>query len=300
MDIKEIVMNIEEILEYSSTNKDTFNDVVNNIGNVIPFVGAGMSAFCYPTWGGFLTQVLKSHEDLFEQSEIEEISLLISNNKYEDIADKLEEVIGHNFFIKDVTRTYAKNNIDILDNQPINKLSEIFEKAVITTNFDKVLEEVYINNPFNHIVYPGQKNVQARGIQNDEHFLFKLHGDIIYTDSIILTKKQYEDNYGKEEIDLTKELPNLLLNIFRSRQMLFLGCSLEEDRTMKVLDALTNKVPGLAHFAFMQKPSEKTRYRKINATLNRHSIYPIWYPEGKYECIGILLDEMAKKVKKKY
>ncbi|WP_283624695.1 SIR2 family protein [Clostridium butyricum] len=290
-------MKINEILNYNANNEENFKELIDNIDNVIPFVGAGMSAFSYPTWGEYLRNCI--NDDLFKEEEKEEIESKINEKDYESAADKISEISGHNFFIKNLTRTYAFEKInEELDKEAVKKLPLIFRKAIITTNFDRVLEKVYQNNPFIHTVYPGQTSLEVSGIQRDVHLLFKIHGDISYTDSIIFTKEQYENNYGRGNIDFTKALPKLLLSIFKSRAMLFLGCSLEEDRTMKVLDSLTNEVTGLMHFAFMQKSSDLDEYRKLNSILDKHNIYPIWYPEGKYECIGVLLDEIIKRQKK--
>ncbi|WP_252243204.1 MULTISPECIES: SIR2 family protein [unclassified Clostridium] len=292
-------MNIDEILSYVNTNKDNFNDLVENIDSVIPFVGAGMSAFLYPVWGEFLKNIVTS-TDLIKEDDKKDLLNLISANSNEEVADRIEEEIGHNSFIKQVQQTYAEKKIsDDLLNVAVNKLPQIFNQGIITTNFDRVLEKVYKDNQFLHIVYPGQNSLQIEGIQRDLHFLFKIHGDVLNRDSIILTQKQYEDNYGEKKIDYTKPLPKLLRTFFRNRVMLFLGCSLENDRTMNVLDKLTSDMEGLTHFTFLQKPSDFDKYKEMSMLLDKHSIYPIWYPDGKYECINILLDEIIKKSSKK-
>ena len=82
-----------EIMDYSAENRAIYDELLalmkesKNSGDykVVPFVGAGMTAFAYPMWTAALTELAKelgetpkSIKDLFE-----------TNSNLEDVADNL-------------------------------------------------------------------------------------------------------------------------------------------------------------------------------------------------------------------
>lgn len=129
-------------------------------------------------------------------------------------ADKLEQVRGQ------------------LPNEPISLLPYLFPELVLTTNFDETLETVYreSGHPFQTVFLPGHPELLRQLMrQGDACGLFKLHGTVtgmlLEYEKIVFTRAQYDQNYGKNR-PLTRELKAC----FKNRIMLFLGCSLENER----------------------------------------------------------------------
>lgn len=66
-------MTFEDIMNYSRDNRDVFDSILKNHSAVVPFVGAGLSAFAYPTWQKFL-------EGVFEKLDWEEKRISLSRS----------------------------------------------------------------------------------------------------------------------------------------------------------------------------------------------------------------------------
>ena len=63
-----------------------------------------------------------------------------------------------------------------------------------------------------------------------------MHGDIEDPTNLILTEDSYNEVYGKnpDEPDFDLAMPNFLRKILKKNPLLFLGCSLDKDRTCNV------------------------------------------------------------------
>jgi hypothetical protein len=71
--------------------------------------------------------------------------------------------------------------------------------------------------------------------------ILKLHGDISFPGCCILSRNQYEAAYGNGAIDLARPVPQALDHYFRNSSLLFLGCSLNQDRTVQVFEAIMTR-----------------------------------------------------------
>ncbi|MHB8064436.1 MAG: tetratricopeptide repeat protein [Ruminiclostridium sp.] len=280
---------LEEIMKCHEDNIVYFNMLKGYIHNnlVIPFVGAGMSYPIYPLWGDFLRKVAKKAN--FVEAEIDE---LFRKHSYEIIAQRLSKSMG-DFWLKDnICIEYSKDKVDAtLNSMSVALLPEVFEHMVVTTNFDTILEEVYkrAENNFERVISPmNTSSMSMDGILNNAHYLMMLHGDVLNRDQLVLTKSQYDKYYREYEF-----IQKTLTNLFSGKHILFLGCSLGADRTMRVLHETVLANEGISHFAFVQKPKEASEFRKRAKELSMYHIRPIWYPYGQHEAIKILLMHLS-------
>lgn len=97
-----------------------------------------------------------------------------------------------------------------------------------------------------------------------------------------------------DAIDLTLPIPQALDYYYRHASLLFLGCSLNQDRTVRVFEAIKAKAKkDLAelpqHFSVEQCPADEASLIARNEYLLRLGITPIWFPAGEFDFIeGIL------------
>jgi hypothetical protein len=79
---------------------------------------------------------------------------------------------------------------------------------------------------------------------------------------------------------------------YRNNSLLFLGCSLQNDRTVHVFDAIKQSHQGEdlpQHFVIEQCPETSDGIIERNAFLLRLGLTGIWFEKGRYELIdGIL------------
>ena len=169
------------------------------------------------------------------------------------------------------------------------------DSPVVTTNFDRVLELVYEkqNKQFDTIILPGRQELHNQLIQGNRHGLFKIHGDIgnsmIEYSSIIFTERQYNENY-----QIGSQLVESLQRWFLGKMLLFLGCSLNIDRTMELLQRIIKLNSGVTHYAIIEYDGKKDIAKRVKELREQMGIRVIVYPKGKYEAVRIILEKLLE------
>jgi hypothetical protein len=145
-------------------------------------------------------------------------------------------------------------------------------RGLITTNYDRLLETAttqfrqWAPNTFT----ADQISSLAGALYNPEFFIFKLHGDIVSPESIILTSRDYD-----RLILRNPHARSFLQAVFPNYTVLFLGYSLGDPDFQLILSELTlifqNYIP--THFALLPEPPEFT----VDRLLNRMNIQTLPY-----------------------
>ena len=251
---------------------------------VAPFIGAGMSQPCsYPLWGAALN-ILISRIDSVDAAAVR---ARIAVFDYLGAAQMLWDADASQ--VKNFVRTeFAKEQIPpggLLG--PIKLLPQFSRGCIITTNFDPVIELVVGKGEFDgymHGLQQGNKFV-PKLIKGDRCIL-KLHGDAEDHETYVFTEKQYAEGYGSP-LNFKKPLPRALRQIFISHSLLFLGCSLEQDRTLELFEKVCAdkefEIPD--HFAILPEPLGAGAKSHKEACLFPLNIRPIWYPEGEHHFV---------------
>ena len=220
---------------------------------VVPFVGAGMSVpFGFPAWRSFLEKQAHGGE------ERQRIVGMLDRGQYEEAAEAIQETLGKEEFQRVLKETFSERELpNPFPAAAILQLPRLCTGPVLTTNFDPVLEKVFENaqRPFDDRIL-GMKEVKKIGMafNQNHHVLVKLHGDADDQSGRVLTKSDYKRAYGK------REPLEAVLRFSFQHPLLFLGCSLGNDRTVRVLDALAKELRKhkagalLGHFAVMERP----------------------------------------------
>jgi hypothetical protein len=182
------------------------------------------------------------------------------------------------------------NKIDRIKNTATALIPRLFKGFIVTTNFDRVLEHLYHDIPVCHPGHSGQLN---RAIQHDKPTLFKLHGCISDVDNIILTQEAYDIAYPE---DGTSEVMRSLKNIFTRKTLLFLGCSLQQDMTIKTWNKIieTDDGQGIEHFAIVHHYKDNANaVRRRLSNLNIRSIIYDCGTDGKnHDAVRTILQQL--------
>lgn len=256
-------------------------------GAIIPFVGAGMSMQSdYPGWTRFLYQVLDEttvNRDQFNTA--------ISDGLYEEAAQMLADSLPAGCFLEHVENAFGGN-------QPlfgvIQRLPLIFKSAAITTNFDNVISRCYeqVNNPFEREMLGPTARELPRALGENKRVLVKLHGEACSSTNRVLTKNEYDHHYQNDQA------LEAVIESISNRTLLFLGCSLTVDRTLRRLKSIVEKkghenVPR--HYAFLKLNDGENRLARRDQ-LAAANIYPIWYTDDHDESIEALLEKLVEGV----
>jgi len=268
-------------------NVDHFVQLVDLMyqGAVVPFVGAGISAS-----GGFLSwQDHLRHQGKTAHVATDRIEALLAGGAYETVLEEIEAVRGREVFINEIRDEFSRN-LTIPD--VVWRISELFTDTVITTNYDRLLEQsfdtgeegrVQVVNGLNALEQPDPKKITV----------IKLHGDIREPKRCILSKNQYDEAYGNGSLNMHKPIPRLLAYHYKNSSLLFLGCSLRNDRTVqvfrKIREDMGEEEETKQHFSIEQAPESLEEIAQRNAELAKLGITPIWFEKERYEFVESIL-----------
>jgi tetratricopeptide (TPR) repeat protein len=275
------------------SNCDSLDDLKERLTGaqaipLMPFVGAGLSVpMGFPSWGDFLKGLAA------ECGKSVEVAALLADGKYEEAAETLERGLGSAIFNRRVAHTFGeRKSKDCALKGPVLALPDLAGGAVVTTNFDRVLERVFAEagSPFEHVGWGSQVDSIRLTIADNRPFLLKLHGDAEEGSGRVLTRREYETHYTAGD---PEGLRAQLGRVFQGRTLLFVGCSLGKDRTMDVLTEVLRQAAGLLHFAILEKPASDEDFFAKQRLLGERGILPIWYPSGRHELIEPLLRWIA-------
>jgi len=258
---------------------------------VVPFVGAGMSVpFGFPAWRPFLES--QAPDETVRQRIVE----LLDHGQYEEAAEVLLNARGENAFHAVLEHTFGAHRLpERLPAAAILQLPRLCSGPVLTTNFDPVLEKVFENarRPFEERILGMKVDALREAFHHSRCVLVKLHGDAADRTDRVLTWSDYERAYGERE-PLTA-----FLRFAMMRPLLFLGCSLGNDRTVRVLEALAGELRGRraeglqVHYAIVEQPAQQAEFLARNRRLTDLGIRLIWYPTGQHGLIADLLVYLA-------
>ncbi len=268
-------------------NVDHFIQLVELMyaGAVVPFVGAGISASGgFSTWKDHLR-----HQGKTANISSERIEGLLASGAYETVLEEIEAVRSREVFINEIRDEFSRSGTipDV-----VWRISELFADTVITTNYDRLIEQAYdtgeagkvqLINGLNALERPDPKKITV----------IKLHGDIRNPGRCILSKNQYDEAYGNGSLNMHKPIPKLLAYHYKNSSLLFLGCSLRNDRTVqvfkKIKEGMGEEEETKQHFSIEQAPESLEEIAQRNAELAKLGITPIWFEKVRYELVESIL-----------
>lgn len=284
--------------------------------NITPIIGAGISSWAYPLWEKLLNKLSIGYgiED--------EIKQLLENNKYEEAASLLESEITFTGLTMQLKQEFRPQLMDDKANncpEYLKKFPKLFLGPIVTTNFDQVIEKLFFwhcNSKIDTVTPFDKKPIHkiTKALNQKKPILIKMHGDVENSEYLILTKEAYDVTYGTdtEHPNFNLPMPRALKKILEHNPPLFLGCSLNVDRTCSVIK---NCATEHVKFAMLELPQEthngNTPYKpvlhknngKLLDTLNKRrknmfnnfNIRAIWYPPGMHnEAYNALFSQLSK------
>ena len=253
-------------------------------GAVVPFLGAGLSvAGGFPSWEDHLRQ--QGRTAGIDHEHIEE---LLTSGKYETVIEEIENIRGRDVFTQEIRDVFSRTG-EITETTLL--LTELFSDTILTTNYDRLIEQAFDTGKENGFQIINATNALENPAV-DRVTIYKLHGDIQNPARCILSKNQYDAAYGNDELDISLPIPKLLSYHFRNSSLLFLGCSLNNDRTIQVFRAVKTEIGDAEtpqHFSIEQAPEDMEDLVERNAHLAKLGITAIWFEKGRYDYVDDML-----------
>lgn len=303
----------DQLMDCCPSNRENFSALTRLMRRnvVIPFLGAGFSAnYGYKTWRTFL-------EEQDRENNLPGVSDALKKGKYEKAASELKNQLGMHMEYA-LMQNFGDHIYKVSGmNEELEEIPKMFQNLILTTNFDEVIEMLYakVNGEYIEKLTPKSLNdvkVSYKRIACGEPTLIKLHGDVALKE-FVLTEEEYDEIYGKRLLNIRLPLPSFLRDVLLSKVILFMGCSLEDDRTLKVIEQA--QIDGSISFAFLPLPcetendenpwnpvffdrveddeKEKVEFTQRKQFLNERNIIPIWYPYHKHDALKIFVKALS-------
>lgn len=282
-------------------NEATLNNLVTQLRTplgVIPFVGAGLSAPVrikgrrMPQWKDLLSGLARG------RSIEEEVAALLTLGKFEDAASLVDDDRPN--VLPQSVRDAFDGTVErqSLTGGALANLPFLANGPVITTNYDRVLEQVFAaaGLPFDDVIIGPREDQTVAAMHANARALIKMHGDCRDREHQVLTAESYEAAYGvaAEAGDQQGRRGGLAWLLFTNRPLLFLGASLEQDRTVGVLRAIRQRLRGIAHYAILSAEHLPAMWEEREKTLDAMGVRPLWFYPGCFQEIDALLREVLE------
>ena len=150
----------------------------------------------------------------------------MDDGQYETIIEEIETKRGRDVFTQEIRDVFSRLGTV---RETLCQITGLFTDTVITTNYDRLIEQAYetiIDK--NAILIINGMDESAQPATN-QLSIIKLHGDIQNPAKCILSKNQYDEAYGVDTLDMKRPIPKRLSDHFKNSNLLFLGCSLNND-----------------------------------------------------------------------
>jgi hypothetical protein len=164
---------------------------------------------------------------------IEELEHLLEAGKLLEIADYCKEQLGERHYSEILTEQLRGDEGDIPE--PHRIIVELPFAAVVTTNYDKLLERAYASLTGRWPKTPTHVDSDTLGplLFDSSFFILKAHGDIDRPDSLVLTASDY-----REIIHSNPAFNEIFSAILLTNAILFVGYSLNDPDLRMLLDRM--------------------------------------------------------------
>lgn len=263
-------------MEHKEFVKEYVQALIN--GNAAIFIGSGFSRDSgLPTWSDLLKESARDIGVIVnKESNLVTLAQYIKNKKNGRAITKI---------IKDkIVSCHAK---------PVEKhktLAKLPIRSYWTTNYDNLIETALRNaNRVPDIKYLPRDLAQNN--RKADAIVYKMHGDANHSDSIILTRDDYESYHRDKELFSTKLKSELLEKTF-----LFVGFSFDDPNIMYIMSNLRILLKGekTNHYWIIRR-EKKTDEEDIDSYTQRLRLQELQIEDLKrYGINAVMVDEFSE------
>jgi len=231
----------------------------------ILFVASGLSSKAIrsngkplPSWTGFLKELLDWAElkRVPFNSDPKEILEMIDKGSHLMAAEELQELINHNEFTDFLNAVFRERNIKpTIAHQNLTKIPF---RAILTTNYDNLIEGAFAYSNQGQIPKKFTKNdlsLHSSPLRSKDFFIFKMHGDIDRSDTIVLGSRSYNNLVYK-----SPEYLSFLETLFTTHTVLFIGFGGSDPDLDYLLDRLSTIFSRTLNKHFILVPNNKFNF----------------------------------------
>jgi hypothetical protein len=202
-------------------------------GRCVLFAGAGLSAWAgLPNWTTLLQKLVNKvvSEDP-EAANGDELEDMISTGKLLEVAEYCKDRLGPRLYTEVLAGECAVSSSEIP--APHRIIAQLPFSAIVTTNYDKVIEQSYIRLGRAWPRCPTHKDTEdlSKLLFENQFFVLKAHGDIDRGDTLILTTTDY-----RETVHANPAFAAMFSALLLTKAILFVGYSISDPDFRMLLD----------------------------------------------------------------
>ena len=213
-------------------------DKIKEVGKApVLFIGSGLSRRYYdtPDWNELLEQIAREvdvdNEKMKKWGGNEKKATELEYHcfaKKKPLYDKGED---RRYPLREIIKKIIteKSTIDEDKKREVDALANIIPTAIITTNYDELLENTF-GEKYNVCI--GQEIISSK-VDNKSKTIYKIHGSVSDPSTIVITQEDY-DNFMAS----SKYLYAKLMTLFWENPIVFMGYGIGDDNVKNVLDTI--------------------------------------------------------------
>lgn len=198
-----------------------FKELIERIRKeeVTLFIGSGFSLKAGGPKSSVLVESILSHMKEDEKS-------CLSGQQLDYVSEEFEQLYGRDSLLKIIEKEMNFDRKDMTDHEDLPLIPHFHR--IITTNYDTLLEDAYGTNN----CYVVRNTNDCVNLPSDITQIFKIHGDFVEKDNIIITKDDYTDFFTHKRNPL---LWDLIQTELLTKDILFIGYSLEDSNVFEII-----------------------------------------------------------------
>ena len=276
-------------------------------GNCVLFAGAGISRGrivtetgvieqYLPTWGKLLNVLADETLKLgyITKSQYSQLRKAVKNEKYLLVAEIIRKKVGEREFDRILDSIFRSPKLQPTERHKI--ISEIPFSAIITTNYDKLIESAYVltQRYFPPTYTFDNSSDVISSIANNRFFILKAHGDIDRKETVVLSEQDYRDIVYRQP-----GYRAALNAIFITKTVFFIGTSLVDPDVKLILESVSESFTGKGPLHFALLPEKETADMEVIHWRDFFGIQLLRYKATKgHPEIDFFLEKLRDEVQK--
>ena len=213
-------------------------DKINKAGKApVLFVGSGLSRRYYgtPDWNELLERIAcevdVDKEEMKNWGGYEKRATELEYHCFAKKKPLYENGEDRRYPLRKIIKKIITERSTIFEHKAmeVNALASIIPTAIITTNYDELLEKTF-GKKYNVCI--GQDIIWSRA-DNNSKTIYKIHGSVSNPSTIVITQADYDDFMAS-----SKYLYAKLMTLFWENPIVFMGYGIGDDNVKNVLDTI--------------------------------------------------------------
>jgi hypothetical protein len=204
--------------------------------DVVLWLGAGFSRYAgYPTGNELANKMFERLPEAYQVNKL--------RDNLQEVSQAFESLNKRQGLLDFIQKCFPNSSLENKHHAALVRIPQL--KTIVTTNFDSLIEDAYGN--FGQVIMTDQ---QATNIERTKTQILKIHGDFVFHEKLIITKKDYVKFLHKND----KNLWNLLRERITTKVQLFLGYGFDDPNVEFLFEEAWTSIDDVRKASYLVAP----------------------------------------------